>query len=142
MDNNLINIFGSNQIEGEGIAATINELKDSQLTNLIIEAQPYHTPEGAQKIYDPYCDMLDDIKTISEEIKMLIMESNENQGEILQVMLEGLHILKEKDKEKAKSKYRKFMDKVITLEKDFDAGGKLITYGNLIYTLLNTMNII
>lgn len=142
MDNNLINIFGSNQIEGEGIAATFSELKDSQLTNLIIEAQPYHTPEGAQEIYNPYCDLLDDIKTISEEMKMLIMESNENQDKILQVELEGLYILKEKNKEKAKSKYRKFMDKIITLEKDIDTGGKLITYGNFIYTLLNTMNII
>lgn len=72
----------------------------------------------------------------------LVKNSNENQDEILKIINELLLISKEKDKEKARTKFTASMKKITDLGENADTANKLYTFGTTIYTILSSSGIV
>lgn len=68
----------------------------------------------------------------------LIQTSNDNQGEILELISELLALAKEKDPEVVDSKYRKIMNKITTFTEDVNTMTTLISFGTMIINILKS----
>mgnify|MGYP004501721307 CR=1 FL=1 len=72
----------------------------------------------------------------------LIKDSNENQEEIINIITELLMLSKEINKEEARSKYKKIMNKITNIKDSADTINQLVTLGGTIYAVLKAYGIV